>query len=226
MGIMDAKFADWRRFPSWTEQKSIAWKFREDVRLREAQRGVSSGTQSTWDGFLSRFKSWVHEKDISEAEKKRILDVGFHGFIASTVGTYSLGSFVQRVRGVDVQELFYTGFKKIHGWKLLTYISHFQKRILHIQVCPASVGDPTAHVASGIAQLLAPGCYVAGDHAFHNSFGVIPGYLQSTVCTRVLPPILYFLASQVGIQRASLPVCFFGCRSTSRLDKIRKLERK
>ncbi len=77
------------------------------------------------------------------------------------------------------EQEFWIGFKQLHGWKLLIYVSYFKKYILHIQIAPA--GDASGHIDSCVSQALAPGVYMFGDHAFNNVPGVVPGYSQAVI---------------------------------------------
>ncbi len=115
---------------------------------RNQERRQSADEPTIWELYQRRWRSWVDEMDINEEERQALIAQGFNGILASTDGTYgksdaqlcvclieldechvALGCFAKMV-----ESEFYTGFKKIHGWKLLVYVSHFRRKIFHIQV--------------------------------------------------------------------------------------------
>ncbi len=174
--LMDEDLAPWRRFPTATEQMDICWQFQKDTHDRHRERKVSSDEPSIWELYQRRWQTWVNEVDVSPELRQRLIAAGFKGVIGSGDGTYALGWFT-----AAREQEFWTGFKRLHGWKLLIYVSHFKKYILHIQIAPAPAGDASVHIDSCVSQALAPGVYMFGDHAFHNVPGVVPGYSQAVI---------------------------------------------
>jgi hypothetical protein len=118
----------------------------------------------------------VQQLDVSQERKLELLAHGLQGVIGSTDGTFILGLFDKKH-----ETLFYTGYKHIHGWKLLVTVSHFTGVILDLTICAASVSDPMAYLASGLSSKLGPGVHLLGDNAFHNKQGIIPGYLPAQI---------------------------------------------
>jgi hypothetical protein len=102
----------------------------------------------------------------------------FAGAMGAIDGTFTIWCRF----GEDIQEAMYTGYKKIHAYKLVVLCSLFTKCVLAIIVRPATVSDSLAWtLASALHASMLKTSQLLGDDAFKSLSDVITPFTNAHI---------------------------------------------
>ena len=135
--VYNAKFQEFRRFPTPEEQNNLNFKHAAWVDNQH-----ENGRDNLTELYNTRMNFMEDDVDCKEDDEGSFCKRMFKGALGAIDGTYTITARWPAA----VQNLMYTGYKKFHAYKLIVICSVVKPVILKVMVVPAKVSDVRGYI--------------------------------------------------------------------------------